>query len=149
MAQGFSAELLGVLDSTLTVPAKVDGALQGGRLRVYQATLDLSLATVKGADGDTNVLFRIPKGEKPICGVLLASATMGAAATIAIGKSGTPAKYRAAAVFTTANVPTPFMLSSAADDAALTAAEDVILTVGTAALPGAGILQVFFLTAGK
>lgn len=149
MAQGFSAELTGVLDSTLTVPNKADGRVMIAPLRVFQATFDLSLAAVKKAAGDTNVCFRIPAGFKPVCGILLASATMGAAATIAVGNATTAGKYRAAAVFTTADVPTPFMLSSAGDDDPLTADEDVLITIAVASLPGAGILQLFMLASAR
>jgi hypothetical protein len=149
MAQGFSAELLGVLDSTLVPAGKSDGRVMGAKVRVYQATFDLSLATVKGASGDTNVCFRIPAGAKPLFGVLNASATMGATATIAVGNSTTAGKYRAAATFTTANTPTLFMLSSASDDSPLTADEDVLITIAAAALPGSGILTVLMFCAAR
>jgi hypothetical protein len=45
MAQGFASEVIGVLDGTLNPPAKLDGRVQGGRVRIREATLDLSLAT--------------------------------------------------------------------------------------------------------
>jgi hypothetical protein len=141
MAQGFSAETLGVLDGTVP-PAKADGRVNGANLAVFQATFDLSLTTVKGASGDTNVCFRLPRGFKPMFLALNASATMGATATIAVGNSTTAGKYRAAAVFTAAAL-TWSMLSTASDDAPLTADEDVLITIAAAALPGAGILQVF------
>lgn len=149
MAQGYAAELVGVLDSTLTVPAKTDGRTVNAKLRVFSATLDLALAAVKHANGDTNVLFRIPAGYKPLWGVLLGSATMGAAATIAVGIAGTAAKYRAAAIFTAVDTPTMFMKSSAADDDPLAADEDVIMTWGTADGPAAGVLQIFMVCAGR
>ena len=55
--------------------------------------------------------------------------------------AGTAAKYRAAAVFTAA-APTLFGVSTAVDDAPLTAQEVVILTNTTAALPASGTLIV-------
>lgn len=150
MATGYSAEATGVLDGTLVPDGKSDGRVVNAKKRVFVATFDLSLTNVKKANGDINVCFRIPRGYKPLLGWLLASATMGANATIAVGTAAVPAKYRAAATFTTANVPTPFMLSSAADDAPLTDYEDVIITVGHAdGLPGAGILQVFMEAAAR
>lgn len=149
MAQGYAAELVGVLDGTLTSPAKADGRVHGGAVRNYHATLDMAQATVAKNSGDTNVLFRLPAGCKPLFLVLTASATMGATATIAIGKSGTAAKYKAAAIFTAVDTPTMFMLSSAADDAPLAADEDVILTIAAAALPGAGVLTVDMLCSAR
>lgn len=146
MAQGFSAETVGVLDGTVP-PIKSDGRVNGGRMRIFQATFDLALATVAKVDGDTNVCFRIPRGLKPLFLALNASATMGAAATIAVGIAGTPAKYRAAAVFTAAAL-TWSMLSTASDNAPLTDDETVIITVGTANLPSSGILQVFMVCSG-
>lgn len=150
MAQGYSAEATGVFDGS-TIPAGMsDGRHQGGRVRAYVATFDLSLAAVKKANGDTNVCFRLPAGCKPLYGYSLGSATMGANATVAIGNADTPGKYRAAATHTTANAPQFFMLSSALDDAPLAADEDVIITVGHAdGLPGAGIFQVVMFASAR
>lgn len=141
MAQGFSAEVTGVLDATVNPPSKSDGRVIGGKVRAYQATFDLSLANVKKASGDTNVCFKFPAGCKPLYGYLLASATMGGTATIAIGNATTAGKYRAAAIHTTVDAPVLFMLSSAGDDAPLTADEDVLMTIAAASLPSSGILQ--------
>lgn len=149
MPKGYSAETVGVLDGTLLPAAKADGRVYGARARVYQATFDMAAANVETADGDTNVCFKLPAGEKPFLGALLASATMGAVATIAVGTAASPGKYRAAATFETANVPTLFMLSAAADDDPLEDEEEVIITIAGAALPAAGILQVFMLTSGR
>lgn len=149
MAKGYPAELLGVIDDSKVPAIKADGRVYGARLRAYQATFDLSLATVKKANGDTNVLCQVPANEKPVAIIGLASATMGGTATIALGNSGTPAKYRAAATFTTANVPQIMMLSSAGDDAPLSAEEEIIMTIAAADLPGSGILQFWVITSGR
>lgn len=146
MAKGYAAEQVGVLDGTKNPASLADGRVVDGRILMYQATFDMSKATVAKNSGDTNVCFVIPGDCKPVLGWLIASATMGATATIAVGNdAGAPAKYRAAAVFTAPDVPTPFMLSSASDDDPLANPETVIITIGAAALPGAGILQVFML----
>jgi hypothetical protein len=134
MAQTFAIEVAG-LDTIPT--SNANGALQGGRVRRFRATIPLTAQ----ADGDTVVLASVPAGHVFAYGVLNTSATLGAS-TIAVGVAGTPAKYRAAAVFTTANTPTMFGVNTAMDDAPLTAAETVILTNTTAALPGAGTLVV-------
>lgn len=149
MAKGYPAALLGVIDGSKVPEIKADGRIYGARLRIYEAKYDLSLASVKKANGDTNVVAQIPANEKVVAFLILASATMGASATIAIGTASVPEKYRTAATFTTANVPTLAMLSSAADDAPLSAEEEIIFTVGTADLPGAGILQIWAITSGR
>lgn len=148
MAQGYSAELLGVLDSTLNPAAKASGMVHGAKLRRYRATLDLALATVKKANGDTNVLCRLPKGEAFAYGVITVSATL-ATSTVAIGTAATAAKYKAAAVHTTADAPALFGKASAIDDAPLADHEDVIMTIAVADLPAAGIIVVDIFTSGR
>ncbi len=93
------------------------------------------------ASGDDIVLAKVPAGYRFAFGIINASATMGASATVAIGISGATGKYRTAAVFTAA-APTLFGNSTAADDDALTAEETVLLTVAVAALPGSGTAYV-------
>ena len=93
------------------------------------------------ANGDTVELFDVPAGFQIIAGFLLATAGLGGTVIIAIGVTVTAAKYRAAAIFNTADAPTLFgvganMLTP------LTALERWILTVGAAALPGSGSLRV-------
>jgi hypothetical protein len=80
--------------------------------------------------------------------VLVASATAGASATIAIGVSGATGKYRTAATFTTANTPTLFGNAAAMDDAALTSAETVLATIAVAGLPNSAdyaIVHLFYI----
>jgi hypothetical protein len=86
------------------------------------------------------VLAQVPAGYAFAYGILNASATLGSS-TIAVGIAGTAAKYRAAATFTAA-APTLFGVSTAVDDAPLSAQETVILTNTTAALPSSGTLIV-------
>lgn len=133
MAQTYASEVAG-LGTTPTTNS--NGAVQGGRVRRFRATIALA----SQADGDTVVLAQVPAGYAFAYGILNASATLGSS-TIAIGVAGTAAKYRAAAVFTAA-APTLFGVSTAVDDAPLTAQEVVILTNTTAALPASGTLIV-------
>lgn len=133
MAQTYATEVAG-LGTTPTTNS--NGAVQGGRVRRFRATITLA----SQADGDTVVLAQVPAGYAFAYGILNASATLGSS-TIAIGVAGTAAKYRAAATFTAA-APTLFGLSTAVDDAPLTAQETVILTNTTAALPSSGTLIV-------
>lgn len=119
-----------------TPATKVSGAAVGGRLRRLRAVITLA----SQADGDIVVLGKLPAGSIFAYGVLNASATLGTS-TIAVGISGTAAKYRAAAVFTAA-APTLFGTSTSVDDSPLSAEEEVILTNTTAALPSSGTLIV-------
>lgn len=133
MAQTYASEVAGLGTTPVT---NSNGAVQGGRVRRFRATITLA----SQADGDTVVLAQVPAGYAFAYGILNASATL-STSTIAIGIAGTAAKYRAAAVFTAA-APTLFGVSTAVDDAPLTAQEVVILTNTTAALPASGTLIV-------
>ena len=133
MAQTYAAEVSGLYDTPATKPS---ATVVGGRLRRFRATVTLA----SQADGDTVVLAQIPAGHSFAYGVLTGSAALGSS-TIAIGVAGTAGKYRAAATHA-AIVATMFGISSAADDAPLTAEETVILTNTTAALPSSGTLVV-------
>jgi len=122
-----------------TAPQKSpDSALQSGKVRCLQASFDLSLATQ--ANGDILTLGKIPAGARVKAIKMTSSVTLGSS-TVKIGITGSDAKYRAAATFTTADVPTavgPGAVAKAA--AANTVGETLIATVGAAALPSAGTL---------
>jgi len=137
MAETYAAEVAGL--GTIPTTA-ANGGVQGGRVRRFRSTITLA----SQADGDTVVLATVPAGYTFSYGILNSSVTLGAS-TIAIGVSGTAGKYRASAVHTV-TVPTLFGLYTAADDDPLTAAETVILTNATAALPAAGtlVVELFF-----
>lgn len=133
MTQTYASEISG---QSTTPTTKANGGVVGGRLRRYRATITMA----SQASGDTVVLTKLPAGSVFAFGVVNASATLGSA-TIAVGNSTTAGKYKAAATFTAA-APTMFGLYSAADDSALTAEEEVIMTIGAAALPSSGTLVV-------
>lgn len=133
MAETYSTELTGVLDGTLPA-SKLDGAVAGGKLRRYRATITLA----SQASGDTIVLAKPASGSVFAFGVITATATLGASATIAIGSTNDPDGYRAAATFTTANTPTFFGHSAGMVEAALDGETEVKATIGTAALPSSG-----------
>lgn len=125
-----------------TVPtSQASGAVQGGRLRRFRATVPFAAQ----ASGDTITLATVPAGYVFAFGMINASATFGGTATVAIGTAASAGKYRAAATHT-ATVPTLFGLYTAADDVPLAAAEVVLMTVGAAALPGSGsaVVDLFF-----
>jgi hypothetical protein len=149
MAQGFAAELVGVLDGTLNPASKSDARVTGGRVRCHRATLDLALAAVAKNNGDTNVIARIPRGQAVMFGILNPSVGLGGAATVAIGNATTAGKYRAAAIQNTAEAKEIFGLSTAMDDPPLTDYEDVLMTIGAANLPGAGVIEILLFTTGR
>lgn len=121
-----------------TIPARrADGSVWTAKLRRFRATVALS----GQASGDDVVLFRVPAGSVFAYGVLNTSASLGTS-TIAVGVSGTTNQYKNAAIFTAVNTPTLFGKTAEVSGAGLTADTDVLLTVGTAALPGSGTLVV-------
>lgn len=112
-----------------------------GTLRVFAETVTYAAQ----AAADTIEVGSLPKGAVVLGGIITTD-TSTSTATISIGTSSSAAKYKAAAAFTSTDTPT-FFGKSAALNTALTAAETIIVTVGTAALPASGTLQVTILYA--
>lgn len=121
-----------------------NGSYAGGRVRRFRNTITLAAQ----ASGDTITCQPIPAGHVFCFGVLLTTVTLGSS-TIAIGVSGTPAKFRAAATFTAVETPTLFGLSTAADDDFLTSTETPLITIAAATMPGSGKLVVDFYYSGQ
>ena len=119
------------------MPDFKSGNAFGGRLRRYRTVITLA----SQAAGSTIALGTIPAGDVFAFGVLTSTVTL-ATATVAVGVTGATGKYRTAAVFQTANAPTPFGNAAAVDDDAPSESTDVILTTATAALPSSGTLVV-------
>lgn len=143
-----SAELSGTNGSggsvLTTAPAgyKSRATVQGGVVKRLRGTFTLSSTAV--TTSDTLVIGNLPAGATFCYGILTASVTMGASATLAIGTTGATGKYRAGAVFTSADTPTLFGVNTAvgAADPALSAEEQVFVTIGVASLPTSGTLIV-------
>ena len=97
------------------------------------------------ASGDTLDLGVVPAGARGINHRVTVSATLGTS-TLAIGISGTAAKYAAAATYTTAD--SPVTKAKAANlEAELAADEQQYATIGVAALPNDGTviaIETFF-----
>ncbi|MEI8268293.1 MAG: hypothetical protein WCI59_21400 [Betaproteobacteria bacterium] len=142
-----SAELSGTngaSGSVLTsapVGYKPRATVYQGVLKRLRATFTLSATAV--TTSDTLVVGNLPAGATFAFGVINASATMGASATLAIGNATTTGKYRAAAVFTAA-APTLFgpVAAQGAADPDLSAEEQVIVTIAAASLPTSGTLVI-------
>lgn len=143
MAAYLSTELGGSANQTSApVGYKPAATVYGGRLKRLRATFTLA---AQGTT-DTLVVGNLPAGATFAFGVINASATLGASATVAIGTSGATTKYRAASTFTAA---APTLFGDVAAEAAaspLSAEEQVIVTIGAAALPGSGtfVVDIFY-----
>lgn len=142
MANFFSTEAALLQTTPKTYP---NASYAGGRLRRFRNTI----AFAAQAAADTITCQQVPAGHVFAFGIITSTATWGASATVAIGISGTPAKFRAAATSTAVETPTLFGLSTAMDDDFLTAPETPILTIAVAALPGSGVSVVDFYYSGQ
>lgn len=141
MTAYLSTELGGSANQTAApVGYKPRATVYGGRLKRLRGTFTANTQTTS----DTLVVGNLPAGATFAFGVLTASVTMGASATLAIGTSASTGKYRAAATFTSADTPTLFGTAATigAADPALAAEEQVIVTIAVASLPASGTLVV-------
>lgn len=137
MADLLSIQLTGYLSNPATRPG---GNEYGGRLRRYRATITLAAQ----ATTDNIALAKIPAGSIFAFGILSSTVTL-ATSVIAIGTNKVHAsngQLRAAGTFTAGDTPTLFGLPPSTADVALTADTWIYLTIATAALPGAGTLNV-------
>jgi hypothetical protein len=146
MATYLSNELAGTATGTSTSAAagyRPKASVTGGRLRRMRATITFA----SQASGDVIQLGNLPAGAVFAFGTISVSATTGSA-TLAIGVSGTAAKYAAASAYTTADAVTLFGKNAviAAADTGLAAEETVIATIAGAALPssGTGVVDLFY-----
>ncbi len=135
MANTYAYPYNGMQTQPMTLPKAQEG--YDARLKTYMAYITFA----SQASADTITLFKIPKGVLPIFGFAIVSATTGSA-TLAFGNSGTAAKYRAAAAITTANIPQLFMVNIPNPPVVPTADEEVIATIGGAALPSSGTMVI-------
>lgn len=139
MPQYLSNEQTGLTGNQTAIPVgyRAPGSVYGGRFKRMRATINLASQTT----ADTLNLGTLPAGAVFAYGVIVSSVSLGTS-TLAFGVAGTPAKYRAAAVFTAVDTPTMFGPAAAAAAAGLAADETVIATIGAANLPAAGTLVV-------
>lgn len=135
MTQTYSTELQPTQLSPAQLPSATSG--YGARLHRYRASITLA----SQASGDTVVLANIPAGQCFAKGVIVTDTSLGTA-TVSVGNASSAAKYKAAAVFTATDTPTAFGKAAAVAAVPSTAQEQVLLTVGTAALPASGQLVV-------
>lgn len=113
----------------------------GSKLVVYRAVITYAAQ----AAADVIKLMKLPKGVVPLYGLLNTDTTTGTS-TVSIGVSGTAAKYRASAARTTVDAPEIFGKAAANVTSGamvpLASEEEIIATVGTAALPASGTMTI-------
>lgn len=130
----YSTELAGITSQPVI---KVASQGYGARTIRFRATVTLAAQ----ATTDTIVVAVVPAGYDFAYGILTSTVSLGTS-TIAIGITGTTGLYRTAATFTATDTPTLFGNTAAVAAVALTADQTIFITIGTAALPGAGTLMV-------
>ena len=138
MAKFYSTEFRNAGD----VPFRPPGdAAYGARERCYRATISLDVpalsSTTAGAviaTTDTVSLGVRPAGTRFLGGKITSSVSLGTS-TIAIGTAASPAKYKAAAVFTAVDTPTLFGNAAAMAAVETLADEEIIMTIAVANLP--------------
>lgn len=140
MASLYARTFVGVKDGTLVPSSRADGRMVGAKVSAIIAPKVIGQAV---AAGDLMYIGTVRAGES-IREILLNTDTSFATTTFSIGTLAAPAKYRAAAVFTTPlGVPTPVgPIASTADDDPLTADEDIWVTFAVAGI-AAGVLFTF------
>jgi len=122
-----------VLNSPLQ--SLIEVAHVGGRVRCFNEKITLASQAI----ADIVYVARLPKNAVPLFGVIHSSVTLGAT-TFSVGVTGTVAKYRALAVFTTPDIPVIYGLVAPFGEM-LTVQEDWFLTIAALAFPAAGTLR--------
>lgn len=115
-------------------------ALVGGKLEVLSQE---RFTLASDATGAYNVGPVIPAGSVPLLGIITTTVSLGSS-TIALGITGTAGKYRSAAAFTAVDTPTLFG-NAGVLGIVLTAPEQLLMTVASAALPASGTLHIALL----
>lgn len=119
--------------------AFLDSVARGGRVRTASATL--TYATQAAGSYSFDNALKLPVGATVVGGVISTSVTTGSA-TVALGITGTTAKYKAAAAVTATTAASIAIPHAAVLDAGLTAEEEVLVTSASATLPASGSLKV-------
>lgn len=118
---------------------KLNPSAKAGRVRIASATLTYA-SQAAGAQTFDNPL-ELPIGATVVGGIVSTSVTTGSA-TVAIGITGSTAKYKAAAAVTATTAAQIAIPHAALLATGLTAAENVFVTTASAALPASGTLKV-------
>lgn len=118
---------------------KLNPSARAGRVRVASGTLTYDSQTAGTNSFDS--ALKLPIGATVVGGTISTSVTTGSA-TIALGITGSTAKYKAAAAVTaTASAEIAIPHAALLADA-LTAEEEIVVTHASASLPSSGTLKV-------
>lgn len=133
MADFFIDTFVGVRDGTLTPAAASDGKKDGAkRSSIWGA----KPAGVAYANGDRIYAGRLPAGASMRDFIVNSDTTLGTT-TLSVGTTAAPTKYVNAKTMTTVDLPTSIgPRATAADDAPLSAAEDIWITLGVGGIAG-------------
>ena len=112
------------LTSLATAGAELGPGLYNAGLRFYYGRIDLSAITDGWDKSETAAMFTFKAGDIPLAIGLIAGVSLGSA-KVSIGPTGTAAKYRALATFTSVNIMVFHTISA---PAVLTADEEVWVT---------------------
>lgn len=140
MAAYLSTEMGGSANQTAApVGYRPKASVYGARTKRMRATFTFNTQTTS----DTLTVGNLPSGATFAYGVLTSSVS-GGTTTFAIGTSASTGKYRTAATFTATDTPTLFGNTAAvgAADPALSADEQVIVTLAVASAPASGTFVV-------
>lgn len=120
-----------------------DGRVYNATLKRFRATITLASQTTS----DTIVIADVPAGYAFAFGMHNTDTSLGST-TVAIGITGTVAKYKAAATFTATDTPTIFGKAVPAGAAALSANEVIFITLAAATAPSSGtyVVDLYFST---
>lgn len=142
MVQYLPREYRGLGDVPRNNPGAEPGI--GDRVRVFRSTIHLDAPYISSTTNaaqwlTTDTALLVPGafvvGMRFLYGMINTSLSLGTS-TVAIGVAGTTGRHRAAAVLTAVDTPTLFgsAIAGVAPGAIVTA-EDIIMTIGVAALP--------------
>lgn len=112
-------------------------SLLGGKVRSLTYILTYAAQAAGSITLDGLIL---PKGARFLCALFNADTSSGST-TLALGISGSTAKYTAAAALTATDTPT-WRAKAAVQGVALTAAEQLLLTTAAATAPASGTLAI-------
>jgi hypothetical protein len=136
MADRYATQFIGAKDGTSAPPKKLDGSRVGAKRRRIQA----DKVPVADAINDRVFIGTLPAGANP-CEFRVTTDTSLATTTLSIGTATVPAKYVDAKTVTATDVPQLLGPKVAAlRQASLTADEDLWVTFGVAAVPGAAVV---------
>ncbi len=142
---GYGNFRTGVVDGTDPSPGKIPATANNSSKKSFIERFDLSKANVLKNIAQNNLAANIPAGHMPVS-ILVSSTVSLGTSTLAFGPSGAPASWGAAKAYgTTPDAVVEYLLTSKRGEIQA-AGTDLLMTIGGANLPGAGIIVVEVVT---